>query len=128
MQQVAPFAGAWIETSVYFFPLTGVNPSLPSRERGLKHLLSHPVGNTAKVAPFAGAWIETFTYLYILINMTVAPFAGAWIETGYQRANRPQCMSLPSRERGLKLRQRTVVKRRLESLPSRERGLKRIVQ
>ena len=62
---VAPFMGAWIETSNLY------------KERN---------GNY-KVAPFMGAWIETITY-FSKSNFlhTVAPFMGAWIETRHGRA------------------------------------------
>ena len=54
----------------------------------------------------------------------VAPFAGAWIETYEDWKVTDMSPSLPSRERGLKLKgvdQYNYMKR---SLPSRERGLK----
>ena len=57
-QNVAPYAGAWIETSI-------MAQSVCFR----------------CVAPYAGAWIETLTlYIPTYINI-VAPYAGAWIET-----------------------------------------------
>ena len=37
---VAPYAGAWIETS-FKMPFVTTNTSLPTRERGLKHILAH---------------------------------------------------------------------------------------
>ena len=63
--QVAPFAGAWIETP---------------RKRG----------NDGRrlVAPFAGAWIETPRKRGNDGRRLVAPFAGAWIETTRARAIR----------------------------------------
>ena len=79
--EVAPFAGAWIETST--------------------------VANTAAwstVAPFAGAWIENRRTLFVALRTSVAPFAGAWIETSItSQAAAAQAMSRPSRARGLKL-------------------------
>ena len=57
MDNVAPFAGAWIEI---------VNSSaflMPNR-----------------VAPFAGAWIEIMCQELHVDLKEVAPFAGAWIE------------------------------------------------
>ncbi len=51
LNQVAPFAGAWIE----------ITKNLLKKRENI-------------VAPFAGAWIE------ILPWVMVAPFAGAWIE------------------------------------------------
>jgi len=78
-QNVAPRAGAWIET------------------RALSHRK-----NYTRVAPRAGAWIETFNLDIYIMYCVVAPRAGAWIETlpgvhmsrGYFVA--------PARARGLK--------------------------
>ena len=57
---VAPRAGAWIET-----------------------LSAVALGNSKKVAPRAGAWIETGTCNRSRASPGVAPRAGAWIETGF---------------------------------------------
>ena len=57
-EQVAPYAGAWIETGHMWRQLAF----------GL-------------VAPYAGAWIETCLCYYINRVNLVAPYAGAWIET-----------------------------------------------
>ncbi len=59
--QVAPRAGAWIETQS------------KSKEEP-----------KTKVAPRAGAWIETITMFTIDILPKVAPRAGAWIETRWR--------------------------------------------
>nr|CBX28936.1 hypothetical protein N47_B20820 [uncultured Desulfobacterium sp.] len=56
--QVAPHAGAWIET----LALTS-------------QLLCR------RVAPHAGAWIETCSTEISIYRQYVAPHAGAWIET-----------------------------------------------
>ena len=57
--EVAPHAGAWIETG-----------ELP------------PFGRAIHVAPHAGAWIETYiTTQGNVRGGVVAPHAGAWIET-----------------------------------------------
>ena len=56
---VAPFAGAWIETVMLPYPCLESEKSLPSRERGLKLILGVKYINAKEVAPFAGAWIET---------------------------------------------------------------------
>ena len=79
-EQVAPHAGAWIETlttlssqcSRVSLPTrerglkqaieTGqrtLDPSLPTRERGLKQALYKHPHQSNPVAPHAGAWIET---------------------------------------------------------------------
>ena len=54
----------------------------------------------------------------------VAPFTGAWIEIPWREANHRGHVSLPSRERGLKLRLSPAEVFAEKSLPSRERGLK----
>ena len=78
------------------------NPSLPSRERGLKLMLDTIPVSFVPVAPFAGAWIEIFQILCIRSAVKVAPFAGAWIEMIWRQSSLSMSMSLPSRERGLK--------------------------
>ncbi len=57
-EEVAPRAGAWIETSLMAFARSAI-----------------------PVAPRAGAWIETMIHLSELLASYVAPRAGAWIET-----------------------------------------------
>ena len=79
-RQVAPHAGAWIETLVYVSQRwagivaphagawieTNANgdgdhelESRPARARGLKHGAFWRKRDAARVAPHAGAWIET---------------------------------------------------------------------
>ncbi len=86
-RQVAPLAGAWIETwnMVYIYfavnvaPLAGAwietkktnterdtRTSHPSRVRGLKHGTGGKDLQTAVVAPLAGAWIETTVFSSVL--------------------------------------------------------------
>ncbi len=77
--------------------------SLPSRERGLKLPLPWLLCCIFSVAPFAGAWIEIVFSLYNKFAFRVAPFAGAWIEILHPLPVFPHLLSLPSRERGLKL-------------------------
>ena len=55
---VAPLAGAWIETLV------------------VRYLKEDKI-----VAPLAGAWIETPSFVAFITGPHVAPLAGAWIET-----------------------------------------------
>ena len=76
---VAPFAGAWIEITI--FELT--------------------IGEQ-EVAPFAGAWIEIDLQDIMLVKNYVAPFAGAWIEIAVVKCNMQYRGSLCSPERGLK--------------------------
>ena len=56
---VAPYAGAWIETSVRTIIICKAPQSLPTRERGLKLDVKDAIDHENKVAPYAGAWIET---------------------------------------------------------------------
>ena len=56
---VAPFAGAWIETKSNVTKETSNVRSPPSRGRGLKLIRQCRALNPSRVAPFAGAWIET---------------------------------------------------------------------
>ena len=83
-------------------PLT--EKSLPSRERGLKCLERRWRKEIMQVAPFTGAWIEISIESGSPVQVNVAPFTGAWIEIARRRPLRVgDRMSLPSRERGLKL-------------------------
>ena len=77
--------------------------SLPSRERGLKSYALSDRYLTYAVAPFAGAWIEIGVPVARFPCFYVAPFAGAWIEICPIEAAFYFSVSLPSRERGLKL-------------------------
>ena len=58
LQDVAPRAGAWIETLILGNGCSG-----------------------SSVAPRAGAWIETIDGNISATSALVAPRAGAWIET-----------------------------------------------
>jgi len=77
--EVAPRAGAWIETIYKNFNWF-----------------------TYVVAPRAGAWIETATGRGIDLDIEVAPRAGAWIETVRFSMGVRIGMSPPVRGRGLK--------------------------
>ena len=59
--EVAPYAGAWIETMRTAAGLVGREESSPpTRGRGLKPLVETYRAFFGKgVAPYAGAWIET---------------------------------------------------------------------
>ena len=80
-EQVAPYAGAWIETRTRGYQSTGTT-GRPLRG-GVDRNRS-PAGGRATprpVAPYAGAWIETCTPCATWHWPCVAPYAGAWIET-----------------------------------------------
>ncbi len=80
LPEVAPHAGAWIETFFRAHSLYRLR-SLPTRERGLK-LTAGAWGLVPDyVAPHAGAWIETSWDIRLRRWKEVAPHAGAWIET-----------------------------------------------
>ena len=55
--------------------------SLPSWERGLKQIIDGCYFYSQIVAPFVGAWIETSGSAGLMVSTVVAPFVGAWIET-----------------------------------------------
>ncbi len=78
-EEVAPFTGAWIETTR---KLEGAGVST--------------------VAPFTGAWIETDKQQEQQNQIDVAPFTGAWIETQCRPRLAKGNWSHPSRVRGLK--------------------------
>ena len=102
MSVVAPFVGAWIEIII------------------CQHFNCNRV-----VAPFVGAWIEIFGFTFCFSTATVAPFVGAWIEIYSTRTTpKPLPPSLPSWERGLKLKETSILRKEFMSLPSWERGLK----
>ena len=78
---VAPFVGAWIETTWTSLVTIVLSVSRPSWARGLKQKYGY-----------------TFTDLKL-----VAPFVGAWIETQSTQVCRGRTGSRPSWARGLKL-------------------------
>ena len=57
---------------------------------------------------------------------SVTPYAGVWIETPNRPMNTYRLMSLPTRERGLKLLRDISLQLCNTSLPTRECGLKPI--
>ena len=72
-----------------------------------------------------GAWIEMLDNRIILQDALVAPLVGAWIEIcRFRSVGSGGLGSLPSWERGLKLRKLLKCKTAIWSLPSWERGLK----
>ena len=77
---VAPYVGAWIETSFINFALLA-GGSLPTWERGLKQQLKLQTPVPQNVAPYVGAWIETTDVVAEQLGFGVAPYVGAWIET-----------------------------------------------
>ncbi len=84
--RVAPFTGAWIETS-RLGKGSKTLKSRPSRARGLKPACA----------------------CFLTLGVWVAPFTGAWIETAKLVVENLTVESRPSRARGLKPKRRAVV-------------------
>ena len=83
---VAPYVGAWIETSKYAAKAQ-LQASHPTWVRGLKLCYPCKDGVVLFVAPYVGAWIETPMIIQVIRNYLVAPYVGAWIETSHQTRN-----------------------------------------
>ena len=79
-RHVAPFAGAWIETPMHA-DAPSKPPGRPLRGGVDRNILPRRRRARSRVAPFAGAWIETLMRRQSTRSRQVAPFAGAWIET-----------------------------------------------
>ena len=99
-------------------------PSHPLRVRGLKRAETEEQANVEYVAPFTGAWIETGFCRHGKTLDRVAPFTGAWIETEDAQKQAISDVSHPLRVRGLKRRQKSMIRDRSPSHPLRVRGLK----
>ena len=68
-------------------------------------ILSAPTAfEESVVAPLVGAWIEIRIVFHVILICEVAPLVGAWIEIVQLRLIYSPVWSLPSWERGLKLR------------------------
>ncbi len=124
-KDVAPFTGAWIETS-YLDRLPGFLGSPPSRGRGLKHGRGECGGRNSRVAPFTGAWIETIAVCLWPSSPQVAPFTGAWIETFERLARRRDSVVAPFTGAWIETTDVSLTSVDGKSPPSRGRGLKLI--
>ena len=98
--------------------------SLPSWERGLKSGRQVCIASAVVSLSFAGAWIEMVNQIPTAIFGMSLPSRERGLKLRVYRLGRPAQWSLPSRERGLKLGWRGVRGDYGESLPSREHGLK----
>ena len=78
--QVAPLAGAWIETR-FCRRNYSIRNVAPLAGAWIETLAGSLRSTAALVAPLAGAWIETMTIRFPAALVNVAPLAGAWIET-----------------------------------------------
>ena len=99
--------------------------SLPSWERGLKHLVIIHLFRFGEVAPFMGAWIETSASAWLWHILQVAPFMGAWIETRCRRDGEVLHRVAPFMGAWIETLHLQSVNKKITSLPSWERGLKR---
>ena len=99
---VAPLAGAWIE--MYMYSRYTVHQEVaPLAGAWIEIRLGGSPREICLVAPLAGAWIEITSANTLASLPTVAPLAGAWIEIDRILPGLSLLVSLPSRERGLKL-------------------------
>ena len=80
-REVAPHAGAWVETPTTAARPTPSSRSPPTRGRGLK--LRHAVAGSMVVEspPTRGRGLKRKRYNWTMVNQHVAPHAGAWVET-----------------------------------------------
>ena len=82
---VAPFAGAWIETYAVRAAATGRIKSRPSRARGLKPPRQSLIPPAPVSRPSRARGLKQ-NYEYGSRDLPgVAPFAGAWIETSQKK-------------------------------------------
>ena len=119
---VAPHAGAWIEIIDYLVGRSD-NPSLLTRERGLKFLVSYTYHHPL-VAPHAGAWIEIGDKSPLSLLFQVAPHAGAWIEMQRPRGVRRKRLVAPHAGAWIEIMACSRCTLAVASLLTRERGLK----
>ena len=142
---IAPFTGAWIETSpcscqvegwrshpsrvrglklAPAFKLLGTLTSHPSRVRGLKHGIRRIVPCCERSHPSRVRGLKHARRDGRLQPRGIAPFTGAWIETLMPSLTASLRASHPSRVRGLKLGHVVAKLPAQVSHPSRVRGLK----
>ena len=92
---VAPYVGAWIETSATWLLTIHRFRSHPTWVRGLKLALMCVGVQAQEVAPYVGAWIETIFCKRLSSQLQVAPYVGAWIETLRVGSDRRDCKVAP---------------------------------
>ena len=80
MENVAPYAGAWIETPKALV-LKATPRSLPTRERGLKRLHYPTQRKQSRSLPTRERGLKLAWGTNDDAGGDVAPYAGAWIET-----------------------------------------------
>ena len=99
---VTPLAGVWIEIgeSEQQHPRY---PVTPLAGVWIEIAKCTNVRKNWKVTPLAGVWIEIFGISSPAArNISVTPLAGVWIEILKMGIKNTVCLSLPSRECGLK--------------------------
>ena len=124
---VAPFTGAWIETS--YVELYGIDGSLslPSRERGLKQKFMKRLRKSFESLPSRERGLKQIKLPLALDRGTSLPSRERGLKQPMNVSKRWETPSLPSRERGLKPESLNRRVQTTASLPSRERGLKLIL-
>ena len=65
-------------------------PSLPTRECGLKSIRHYIKNHRTTVTPYAGVWIEILHNNINKNNINVTPYAGVWIEISVIRRGKAQ--------------------------------------
>jgi len=83
---VAPHAGAWIETGGDNAETQRRRGSRPTRARGLKHPPSLSPRYTPQSRPTRARGLKLSHTKQYVRGVSVAPHAGAWIETGGDNA------------------------------------------
>ena len=78
---VAPLAGAWIETYNGFSLFYARKMSRPSRARGLKRTHPELFDGTFESRPSRARGLKPISADEEICAVSVAPLAGAWIET-----------------------------------------------
>ena len=105
---VAPYAGAWVEIPISS-AIFSTNSVAPYAGAWVEMFVSKNLISKVSVAPYAGAWVEILLTSKPLYCLAVAPYAGAWVEIFPSTSSVSSTLSLPTRERGLKLKRFTTV-------------------
>ena len=80
--EVAPHAGAWVETGRPADASATERVSRPMRARGLKHNEGGDIKVTARMSrPMRARGLKLVAAQLVVVEVVVAPHAGAWVET-----------------------------------------------
>ena len=78
-EEVTPYVGVWIETIIYYC-LIFYHLSHPTWVCGLKQMEVF-INQLLNVTPYVGVWIETACNMIRKTRCSVTPYVGVWIET-----------------------------------------------